>query len=140
MAMEKALSRICSPGIIILALLVRLLAFPSTAQAQWRSQSDKLPGMDIDIGKLVLIAAGVTAVVVVTILVIKSGHKGEIQEDTLKTDSTSKNSSLWNYKNIDNLRVKFVAQQTAVVENKVPVTILYDTRRRAFSVGVSLKF
>ncbi|GEM_PF-5038713 len=147
--MKKSFSRICSPGIIILALLFRLVAFPSAVQAQLQSQTHaqagwpkpaELPGTDVDVGKMVLIAAGITAVAVVTILLIKSSHKGEVKEDTLKADSTSMHSLLLNNKYIDDLRVETIEQQFAVVENRVPVTLLYDTRRKAFCVGVSLKF
>jgi hypothetical protein len=69
-------------GVFLVQVLV-----PSTAEAGWRSHYDDMPGEDVDVGKILLIGAGVAAAAVVIALAVKSSKNSESEKaDTNTTE------------------------------------------------------
>jgi hypothetical protein len=75
---------------VVMAVLATFLVqviVPSYAEAGWRSHYDDMPGEDVDVGKILLIGAGVAAAAVVIALAVKSSKINEAnKEDTNTSD------------------------------------------------------
>jgi len=73
--------------VAVLAAFLMQVCVPSSAEAGWRSHYDDMPGEDVDVGKILLIGAGVAAAAVVIALAIKSSKNSEAEkEDTNTSD------------------------------------------------------